>query len=190
MHTLEEIKKQTNQQNVNAIEQKLKAIHIATSDENSSEANKFLQNSNIPHNQILDLEKRKEVKRGDGQIVKKLYRNISQPVAQKEIAYLNSESTNRADYKKNIEKIKKQAAILTELKDCPNIKTFYGTMLHDEKLYIISEWAELDDLNTYLKKNPGLSWEFKLKIARDIANGLVFCHFCDILHHDIRRYGS
>ncbi|KAF0542494.1 kinase-like protein [Gigaspora margarita] len=188
MHTLEEIKKQTNQQNVNAIEEKLKTIHIATSDENSLEANKFLQNSNIPYNQIINLENSKEVKRGNGQIVKKLYRNISQPVAQKEIAYLNSEITNRADYKKNIEKIKKQAAILTELKDCPNIITFYGTMLHDEKLYIISEWAEVGDLNTYLKKNQGLSWEFKLKIARDIANGLVFCHFCEILHHDIRSH--
>ncbi|CAG8727768.1 hypothetical protein C2G38_2152777 [Gigaspora rosea] len=44
MHTLEAIKKHTNQQNFNAIEEKLKTIHIATFDENSLEANKFLQN--------------------------------------------------------------------------------------------------------------------------------------------------
>ncbi|RIB18297.1 hypothetical protein C2G38_2184958 [Gigaspora rosea] len=81
MHTLEAIKKQTNQQNVNAIEEKLKTIHIATFDDPMKKVN---------------------VKRGNGQIAKKtiIYRNALQPVAQKEIAYLNSVSTNRAGYKK------------------------------------------------------------------------------------------
>ncbi|CAG8505461.1 1430_t:CDS:2, partial [Gigaspora margarita] len=79
-------------------------------------------------NQEIKTLNSKEVKRGNGPIVKKLYRNISQPVAQKEIAYLNSKPTNWAIYKTQIEKIKKQAAILTELKDCPNIITFSQKM--------------------------------------------------------------
>ncbi|KAF0530830.1 kinase-like protein [Gigaspora margarita] len=179
-HTLEEVMKQTNQQNFSAIEEKLKTI-AATLDENSLEANKFLYNSDISHNKIIDLENGKKVKRGNGLVVKKLY--MSQLVAQKEIAYI-TKFTDYADY----EKIKKHVSILTELKDCPNIITFYGTMLHDDRLYVISEWAEIGDLNTYLQDYPDLSWEFKLKIARDIANGLAFCHFCDILHHDIRSH--
>ncbi|CAG8482224.1 7243_t:CDS:2 [Dentiscutata heterogama] len=187
-HTLEEVMKQTNKQNFSAIEEKLKTIQIATLDENSLEASKFLHTSDIPRNQIVDLENEKEVKRGNGHVVKKLYRYISQPVAQKEIAYPVTKPTDSADYERKIEKIKKQVSILTELKECPNIITFYGTMLHDDKLYVISEWAEIGDLNTYLKEYPDLSWEFKLKIARDIANGLAFCHFCDILHHDIRSH--
>ncbi|CAG8811506.1 12626_t:CDS:2, partial [Cetraspora pellucida] len=166
------------QQNFNAIEEKLKTIHAATTDYNSLEANKFLQNSKIPHNQIIKLENGKEVKRGM-QVVKKFYQPIAKPVAQKEIVDLTSTVENSKE---------KHVSILTELKDCPNIITFYGTMLLNNKLYVISEWAEEGDLNTYLKEHPGLSWEFKLKISCEIASGLAFCHFCDILHHDIRSH--
>ena len=39
-----------------------------------------------------------------------------------------------------------------------------------------------------LKWSPNLSWDFKIRVATEIASGLVFCHTFDILHHDIRRY--
>jgi len=50
------------------------------------------------------------------------------------------------------------------------------------------EWAEQGDLYTYLHQVPNLSWDFKIRVATEIASGLVFCHTFDILHHDIRRY--
>ncbi|CAG8806977.1 17361_t:CDS:2 [Cetraspora pellucida] len=88
---------------------------------------------------------------------------------------------------KSIDIIEREVAILTELRNCRNIITFYGTMQRGGKLYIISEWAEMGDLYTYLQKH-NVTWKFKLKIASEIAGGLVFCHVCDILHHDIRSH--
>lgn len=61
-------------------------------------------------------------------------------------------------------------------------------MRRSGKFYIISEWAEEGDLYTYLKENPNKDWEFKIRIASEIAGGLAFCHVYNILHHDIRRY--
>ncbi|KAG9303146.1 hypothetical protein G9A89_005104 [Geosiphon pyriformis] len=114
-----------------------------------------------------------------GQVRKMRY--ITQIVSEKEIGPINSLS-------RPLETIEKEVAILTELKDCEYIIRFYGTMQRAGKLYIISEWADSGDLNTYLKGNPNLPWSFKIKIATEIASGLVFCHTFDILHHDIRSH--
>ncbi|CAG8806427.1 23029_t:CDS:2, partial [Gigaspora margarita] len=183
-----------NTEKLNALGNKLDMIQTAITNDKSSEADHIFKKSQIAGQRVTEhIENGKEVKRGDGQIVKKMMNGV-QPVAQKEIAYIatlkgsdNSATENQAE---KIEKIEKQVSILTELKNCLNIITFYGTTQVNGKLYIISEWAEMGDLNTYLKKNPGLPWDFKLRIASEIASGLAFCHFCDILHHDIRRWLS
>jgi serine/threonine protein kinase len=52
--------------------------------------------------------------------------------------------------------------------------------------YLITEWCEHGNLEEYLSRNPELDWNVKVNIATGIANGLVFCHDRDILHHDIR----
>ncbi|KAF0411854.1 kinase-like protein [Gigaspora margarita] len=181
-----------NTEKLNALGNKLDMIQTAITNDKSSEADHIFKKSQIAGQRVTEhIENGKEVKRGDGQIVKKMMNGV-QPVAQKEIAYIatlkgsdNSATENQAE---KIEKIEKQVSILTELKNCLNIITFYGTTQVNGKLYIISEWAEMGDLNTYLKKNPGLPWDFKLRIASEIASGLAFCHFCDILHHDIRSH--
>ncbi|CAG8757079.1 19129_t:CDS:2 [Cetraspora pellucida] len=183
-----------NTEKLNAVENKLTMIQTAITNDQSSAANKIFKKSQISGNQITDhIENGKEVKRGDGQIVKKIMSGV-QPVAQKEIAYIatlrSSDGNTTEDPAGKIEKLEKQVSILTELKNCLNIIAFYGTTQVNGKLYIISEWAEVGDLNTYLKNNPGLLWDFKLRIASEIASGLAFCHFCDILHHDIRRWLS
>ncbi|CAG8497084.1 28806_t:CDS:2, partial [Racocetra persica] len=181
-----------NTEKINAVENKLTMIQMAITNDQSSAANKIFKKSQISGNQITDhIENGKEVKRGDGQIIKKIMSGV-QPVAQKEIAYIatlrSSDGNATEDPAGKIEKLEKQVSILTELKNCLNIIAFYGTTQVNGKLYIISEWAEMGDLNTYLKNNPGLSWDFKLRIASEIASGLAFCHFCDILHHDIRSF--
>ncbi|CAG8465400.1 9170_t:CDS:2 [Scutellospora calospora] len=158
------------QQRFVAFEAKLDTIHTAV--DNVSKGvitnNKTLENSKIPCNQITDCGEEDEEKRGH--IVKKIY--IYQTVAQKEIGHIYSLENS---LQKSIELIEREVAILTELKNCQNIITFYGTMQRSGKLYIISEWAEKGDLNTYLK-NHTETWEFKLRIATEIAGGLVFCH--------------
>jgi serine/threonine protein kinase len=51
---------------------------------------------------------------------------------------------------------------------------------------LITEWCEHGNLEEYLEKNPNLDWNIKVNIATGVANGLVFCHDRDILHHDMR----
>lgn len=51
---------------------------------------------------------------------------------------------------------------------------------------MITEWCEHGNLEEYLLRNEKLDWNVKINIATGIANGLVFCHDRDILHHDIR----
>jgi len=85
-------------------------------------------------------------------------------------------------------KIEKEVDILTQLKDCNYILRFYGTMQRAGELYIISEWAEKGDLYTYLKEHSEIPWKVKIRIAWEIASGLVFCHTFGILHHDIRSH--
>ncbi|CAG8760754.1 19394_t:CDS:2, partial [Gigaspora margarita] len=64
----------------------------------------------------------------------------------------------------------------------------YGTLEKQTKIYMIISWCEHGNLEEYIKNNQDLDWTIKLKIATGIANGLVFCHHRDILHHDVRSY--
>ncbi|CAG8588668.1 2016_t:CDS:2 [Acaulospora colombiana] len=168
-------------QKISVFEKKLEDIREAVVNvHKEGEMSPNLQKSKIPSAQITDCDDDSdEVRRGGGQIVKKMF--IAQTVAQKEIGHIES-------LPRSLNVIEKQVAILTELKNCQNIITFYGTMQRSGKLYIISEWAEVGDLHQYLKNNRNLDWEFKYKIASEIAGGLAFCHVYDILHHDIRSH--
>ncbi|KAF0492913.1 kinase-like protein [Gigaspora margarita] len=131
--------------------------------------------SQISKNHITDyIENGEELERGNGQVVKKIMNGV-QSVAQKKIT------------PEEIKKINQEIFILTELRNCTNVITFYGTMQVKGERYMILEWAETD-LNNYLKTNPHLSWDFKLKIASEIASGLAFCHFRNISHNDIRSH--
>ncbi|CAG8795308.1 21407_t:CDS:2, partial [Dentiscutata erythropus] len=184
LNVMEEVMKDVWEQGMNtqqklmAFENKLEKIHEAVVDVNKGEL-QHLQSSEhfrIDCSQITCCDDSEEVKRGSGQIVKKMY--IAQTVCQKEINIFPS----------NLHIVDRQVGILKELKNCQNIITFYGTMLRSGKFYIISEWAEEGDLNNYLKVHKNLSWEFKIRIASEIAGGLAFCHVYNILHHDIRSH--
>jgi len=62
----------------------------------------------------------------------------------------------------------------------------FGIYQSSGNLHLITEWCEHGNLEEYLARNLELDWNIKISIATDIANGLVFCHDRDILHHDIR----
>ncbi|CAG8844422.1 24668_t:CDS:2, partial [Racocetra persica] len=50
---------------------------------------------------------------------------------------------------------------------------------------MIYDWAAYGNLREmYLKYDIG--WSTKLQFARDIFNGLVFMHQCNLYHHDVR----
>src|SRR6185312_17293096 len=64
-----------------------------------------------------------------------------------------------------------------------------GTLQDGGSLYMITQWCENGNLEDYLTNTPAnLDWSIKLNIATGIANGLVFCHDREVLHHDLRSH--
>lgn len=104
------------QQKLTAFESKLEKIQEAVVNINkdvNKEEEEVLHHPTIPCDKITCCDdSEEEVKRGQGQIVKKMY--ISQTVCQKEINIVSS-SNQRI--------IERQVGILTELKNCQNIIT-------------------------------------------------------------------
>ncbi|KAF0403896.1 kinase-like protein [Gigaspora margarita] len=68
----------------------------------------------------------------------------------------------------------------------PNIIGFYG-VTRDRGFYnMVLQLANNGDLREYLKINfPMLEWADKLRMAREISDGLEFLHNNDIIHRDL-----
>ena len=55
------------------------------------------------------------------------------------------------------------------------------------QLCLITEYAELGSLETYLDRHPSeIDWALKSQIMCDIADGLHAMHSCDIVHNDVK----
>ncbi|CAI2171717.1 383_t:CDS:2 [Funneliformis geosporum] len=80
---------------------------------------------------------------------------------------------------------KSQVTILKKLKECTFIIQFYGLTSHEDKLYLVTEWANYGNLREHYQKHP-LEVRRKLKFALDISKGLNFLTAVSILHRDIR----
>ncbi|CAB4381897.1 unnamed protein product [Rhizophagus irregularis] len=123
----------------------------------------------LDNKKISELRNQPKVIRGN--ISKKKF--LTQDVAQK---FLDSCDSNSC----------KIINMLKLLADCKNVIEFFGIYKLSGDQYLITEWCEHGNLEEYLLRNPGLDWNVKVNIATGIANGVVFCHDRDILHHDIR----
>ncbi|CAG8548279.1 811_t:CDS:2 [Gigaspora margarita] len=83
---------------------------------------------------------------------------------------------------------KKNMSMLGELKrfnDNRNILKFHGLSFVNETDMLVFEWAGLGSLKKVYEKGK-ISWDLKIKIARDICQGLLFLNHNDIFHRDIR----
>ncbi|KAF0510163.1 kinase-like protein [Gigaspora margarita] len=69
----------------------------------------------------------------------------------------------------------------------PNIITFYGITKDSSGYYnIVLQYADDRTLREYLKMNfTQLQWTDKLRIAKEIAFGLLFLHNNNIIHKDL-----
>ncbi|CAG8499652.1 18497_t:CDS:2 [Racocetra persica] len=121
------------------------------------------------NNKILEQDYQEQVVRG--QAVKKKY--LTQDVAQRPFNSRDSISL-------------KIVNMLKLLSNCENVIKFFGIYKSRGQEYMILEWCEHGNLEEYLLRNPEVDWNVKIKIAKGIANGLVFCHDREILHHDIK----
>ncbi|KAF0469313.1 kinase-like protein [Gigaspora margarita] len=65
----------------------------------------------------------------------------------------------------------------------PNIIQFYGVT--KDPYNIVLQLADGGTLCEYLRKNLNLQWADKLRLAKEIAQGLIYLHANDIIHLDL-----
>ncbi|KAF0472548.1 kinase-like protein [Gigaspora margarita] len=105
-------------------------------------------------------------------ILKRTYRGLK--VACKKILVEENDVKSHAEF-----------AILRRLGTCQYIIGFHGHSKINNSPVMVFEWAPNGNLRMLYTTNS-IDWCIKLKLARDICNGLLFIHQCNILHHDIR----
>ncbi|CAL2032386.1 hypothetical protein CAEBREN_22064 [Caenorhabditis brenneri] len=66
-----------------------------------------------------------------------------------------------------------------------NVVKFYGVAVMQEPLYLVMELASGGSLDSYLKKNEGLSIEKRTEMLLQAAWGLEYIHNKPMLHRDI-----
>ncbi|RIB24272.1 kinase-like domain-containing protein [Gigaspora rosea] len=82
----------------------------------------------------------------------------------------------------------KELQILLKVSFHPNINHFYGVTKDPETgIYsLVLQYAEGGNLRGYLRVNfPKLQWSDKLRIAKEIAQGLMFLHNNNVAHRDL-----
>ncbi|CAG8691238.1 6678_t:CDS:2 [Rhizophagus irregularis] len=110
-------------------------------------------------------------------VVKKLLRNAI-PVACKTLNIFEDSPNEPA-------RIKTELSILNSIQSSNKIIKFHGQSEINGHPVLVFDWAEHGNLKGLYERGP-LSWGEKLKIAHDIASGLVFLQACQVYHHDIR----
>jgi serine/threonine protein kinase len=82
--------------------------------------------------------------------------------------------------------ILREIEILQKL-DHPNIVKYYGHFYEDKKFYIVLEYIEGGDLESYLRKNkPPLPEEIVLSFFSQLVSGLSYAHSFKIIHRDLK----
>ncbi|RIB20921.1 kinase-like domain-containing protein [Gigaspora rosea] len=77
---------------------------------------------------------------------------------------------------------------LCDIKPHPNINQIYGFTKdpNDERCYLVLQYANEGNLREYLKKKfKLLKWNDKLRIAKEIAQGIKYLHENNIIHKDL-----
>ncbi|PKC56457.1 kinase-like protein, partial [Rhizophagus irregularis] len=110
-------------------------------------------------------------------VVKKLLRKAI-PVACKTLNIFDDSPNEPA-------RIKTELSILNSIQSSNKIIKFHGQSEINGHPVLVFDWAEHGNLKGLYERGP-LSWGEKLKIAHDIASGLVFLQACQVYHHDIR----
>jgi len=101
------------------------------------------------------------------------------PVA---IKTLNTFS-NLADVKKELDAIHRLGThpkIISLMAICEDLPSTEG------RVAIIMELAHNGDLQGYLESRPPLRWTLLLRLAYDIADGMLYCHERGLIHRDLK----
>lgn len=84
----------------------------------------------------------------------------------------------------------REIAALVKMRPHNNLVALMGVSHHEDNLYIITEFCHGGTLFEWLhkKKDFPITWSQKIKIAKDIASGMLYLHTCEppIVHRDLK----
>ena len=84
--------------------------------------------------------------------------------------------------------IQREVALLTQLRDAPNVTKYYGCYLDGPCVWIVMEYAQGGSVRTLMKACPDGTVEEKYTVVviREVLTALTYLHRSGIIHRDIK----
>ncbi|KAG6865846.1 hypothetical protein C0991_011178 [Blastosporella zonata] len=84
--------------------------------------------------------------------------------------------------------IQREVALLTQLRDAPNITKYYGCYMDGPRVWIVMEFAQGGSVLSLMKASPNgcLEERYVSVIVREVLVGLSYLHKVPIIHRDIK----
>ncbi|KIJ61355.1 hypothetical protein HYDPIDRAFT_177095 [Hydnomerulius pinastri MD-312] len=88
----------------------------------------------------------------------------------------------------DVEAIQREVALLTQLRDAPNVTKYYGCYLDGPRVWITMEFAQGGSVRTLMQtsKDGVIEERFIVIIIREVLIGLSYLHKSAIIHRDIK----
>ncbi|KAI0663357.1 hypothetical protein C8Q70DRAFT_949240 [Cubamyces menziesii] len=84
--------------------------------------------------------------------------------------------------------IQREVALLTQLRDAPNVTKYFGCYMDGPRVWIVMEYAQGGSVRTLMKacKDGVVEEKYVSVITREVLNGLSYLHKSSIIHRDIK----
>ncbi|KAI0705021.1 Pkinase-domain-containing protein [Cerioporus squamosus] len=84
--------------------------------------------------------------------------------------------------------IQREVALLTQLRDAPNVTKYYGCYMDGPRVWIVMEYAQGGSVRTLMKacKDNVVEEKYVSVITREVLNGLSYLHKSSIIHRDLK----
>jgi serine/threonine protein kinase len=84
--------------------------------------------------------------------------------------------------------IQREVALLTALRDAPNITKYYGCYVDGPRVWLVMELAEGGSVRTLMKacKDGTVEEKYIVLIIREVLIGLAYLHKSSVIHRDIK----
>ena len=127
---------------------------------------------------VLQYKRTEVIGRGKFGVVYKAYHKQTKQIYAIKVLNLDTEEEEIKDVQQEIQ-------FLSELKNVPNITHYYGSILHDTKLWIVMDYCAGGSLRTLLK--PGvLEEKYIAVITRELLMTLSEVHKMGVIHRDLK----
>lgn len=84
--------------------------------------------------------------------------------------------------------IQREVALLTQLRDAPNVTQYYGCFLDGPRVWIVMEYAQGGSVRTLMKatKDGTIEEKYVAVIIREVLFSLSYLHKSGIIHRDLK----